>query len=57
MNVQFLRREFSNPLFIDLFRQFFNELPDLFESENKEKIKRLALVMNEALIKNSTACL
>ena len=54
MNVQFLRREFSNPLFVDLFKEFLNELPELFESENKEKIRRLALVMGTALMKKST---
>lgn len=57
MNVQFLRREFSNPLFVDLFKEFLNELTELFENENKEKIRRLALVMGTALMKKSTVCL
>jgi hypothetical protein len=54
MNVQFLRREFSNPLFVELFKEFLQELPQLFESENREKIRRLALVMGTALMKKCT---
>lgn len=57
MNIMFLRREFSNPLFVEFYKEFLGSLDSQFETENEEKVDRLSYTLSHCWAERSTKLL
>lgn len=53
MNSDFLKKEFSNKLFVAIFKEFLDQMDQQFDRENQERIDRLAVGLTASWIDKS----
>jgi hypothetical protein len=53
MNTEFLKKEFSNKLFLVIYKEFIDQMDDQFKRENEERITRFAITLASAWIEQS----
>ena len=53
MNTDFLRKEFSNQLFVTIFKEFIEQMDEQFDRENEERIAKLSATLASSWVERS----